>query len=324
MKTQISDAIDVADEQVRLDAQIKKILANKKILSWIVKYTMKECADMNLDMIESCIEGEPKVSKVPVYPGKTNMENITGLSTEDKVPNEGEVTYDIRFYMMLPGSGRKPMKIIINLESQNDYYPGYDLVTRAVFYCARMLSAQLGTEFTTNSNDPEKYDNIKKVYSIWVCFNTPHYAANTITEYCMTQKAHYGNFTGKSRYDLLSVVMICLAGSKKHETSGEQNELIQMLNILFSAELDKEDKKKRLQEEYGIPMDDGFGTEVDDMGNVSEYFISRGMEQGMEKGRNDIIEGALRNGNTLEQVSAFLNIPLEEVRKVEEKMMQKA
>ena len=68
------------------------------------------------------------------------------------------------------------------------------------------------------------------------------------------------------------------------------------------------------------------------MGNVSEYFISRGMEkgmkqgmkQGMEQGRNDIIEGALKNGNTLEQVSAFLNIPLEEVRKVEEKMMQKA
>lgn len=56
------------------------------------------------------------------------------------------------------------------------------------------------------------------------------------------------------------------------------------------------------------------------MGNVSEYFISRGME----KGRSDIIESALKNGNTLEQVSAFLNIPLEEVRKVEEKMMQKA
>ena len=71
-------------------------------------------------------------------------------------------------------------------------------------------------------------------------------------------------------------------------------------------------------------MDDGFGTEVDDMGNVSEYFISRGMEKGMEKGRSDIIESALKNGNTLEQVSAFLNIPLEEVRKVEEKMMQKA
>ena len=52
--------------------------------------------------------------------------------------------------------------------------------------------------------------------------------------------------------------------------------------------------------------------------------MEKGMKQGMEQGRNDIIEGALKNGNTLEQVSAFLNIPLEEVRKVEEKMMQKA
>ena len=124
MNTQISDAIDVAEEKVRLDAQIKKILANKKILSWIVKYTMKEFAEMDFNMIESCIEGEPEVSKVPVYPGKTNMESITGLSTEDKVPNEGEAIYDIRFYIILPGKGREPIKIIINLETQNDYYPG--------------------------------------------------------------------------------------------------------------------------------------------------------------------------------------------------------
>ena len=324
MNTQISDAIDVAEEKVRLDAQIKKILANKKILSWIVKYTMKEFAEMDFNMIESCIEGEPEVSKVPVYPGKTNMESITGLSTEDKVPNEGEAIYDIRFYIILPGKGREPIKIIINLETQNDYYPGYDLVTRAVFYCARMLSAQLGTEFSTNVNDPKKYDNIKKVYSIWICFNTPRYAANTITEYCMTQKAHYGSFKGKARYDLLSVVMICLANSKKNETCEEQNKLIQMLTTLFATEMDKDEKKKKLQEQYGIPMDDGFGTEVDDMGNVSEYFISRGLEKGMELGmekeRTQIIQKALNNGKTTEQVSEFLSIPLDEVRQVELEM----
>ena len=228
MKTQISDAIDVAAKKARLDAQIKKILANKKILSWIVKYTTKEFADMDLDMIESCIEGEPEVALIPVYPGKTNMENITGLSTDDKVPNEGEVTYDIRFYIIFPGE--EPVKIIINLEAQNGYYPGYDLVTRGVFYCARLLSAQLGVEFNKNTNDPQKYDNIKKVYSIWICMDTPNYVANTITEYHMTQDLHYGNFSGKARYDLLSVVMICLNDAKDEE----ENELIKMLNTLDS------------------------------------------------------------------------------------------
>lgn len=140
----------------------------------------------------------------------------------------------------------------------------------------------------------------------------------------MTQKAHYGSFKGKARYDLLSVVMICLANSKKNETCEEQNKLIQMLTTLFATEMDKDEKKKKLQEQYGIPMDDGFGTEVDDMGNVSEYFISRGLELGMEKGmekeRTQIIQKALNNGKTTEQVSEFLSIPLDEVRKVELEM----
>ncbi|MCI5620846.1 MAG: hypothetical protein MR355_04685 [Lachnospiraceae bacterium] len=80
---------------------------------------------MDLERIEACIEGEPEVAKIPVYSGKTNMESITGLPTEDKVPNEGEVNYDIRFFMIV--SGREPVKIITNLEAQNEYYPGYDM-----------------------------------------------------------------------------------------------------------------------------------------------------------------------------------------------------
>ena len=70
----------------------------------------------------------------------------------------GKVTYDIRFYVLTPDE--KHVKIIMNLEAQLKFNPGYDLVTRGVFYCARMLSAQYGTEFTT-----QDYDGLKKVYS---------------------------------------------------------------------------------------------------------------------------------------------------------------
>lgn len=46
--------------------------------------------------------------------------------------------------------------------------PGYDIVTRGIFYAARLISAQSGTEFTHSH-----YDDIKKVYSIWLCMNAP-------------------------------------------------------------------------------------------------------------------------------------------------------
>ena len=108
--------------------------------------------------------------------------------------------------------------------------------------CARMLSAQLDIEFITSN-----YDDIKKVYSIWICMETPKYAQNTITEYSMKQNKIFGDFQGKARYDLLSTVMICLG---KEES--DRDELIGMLSTLLSEELSAEEKENIIYETYGI------------------------------------------------------------------------
>lgn len=52
------------------------------------------------------------------------------------------------------------IKMIINVEAQKEFRSGYSITTRGVFYGARMISAQKGTEFTGKD-----YDNIRKVYS---------------------------------------------------------------------------------------------------------------------------------------------------------------
>lgn len=83
------------------------------------------------------------MAEIPVDAGLSNK-SIEGLNTEDDIPNEGKITYDIKFYVILPDG--EHTKIIINIEAQKDSKPGYDLVTRAVFYCARLLSAQLDKE----------------------------------------------------------------------------------------------------------------------------------------------------------------------------------
>lgn len=61
------------------------------------------------------------------------------MSTEDKSPNEGTVTYDIRFYAAAPGSQGR-IGLILNVEAQSDFYPGYPLVKRGIYYCCRMVS----------------------------------------------------------------------------------------------------------------------------------------------------------------------------------------
>ncbi|MDY2818937.1 MAG: hypothetical protein SOT36_01915 [Hominisplanchenecus sp.] len=90
------------------------------------------------------------------------------MAKGDKVPGEGAVYYDIRFYALAPArTGR--IRLILNVEAQKSFRPGYEIVTRGIFYGARMISAQLGTEF-----EHSKYDDIRKVYSVWICMNDEH------------------------------------------------------------------------------------------------------------------------------------------------------
>lgn len=196
----------------------------------------------------------------------------------DKVPGEGEITYDIRFSAVTPSKER--VKLIINIEAQKKFHPGYDLVTRAIFYCARMLSAQLDTEFV-HSN----YSDIKKVYSIWICMDAPKYAEYTIMEYKLDKRELYGHLNNTGRYDLMSAVMICL-GSEDNMNKG--NPLHGMLSTLLSERLTPDEKIERLSKEYDIEtsvkVKEGMRIMCNLSDRIEEKGIGRGIEQGWEKG----------------------------------------
>ena len=77
---------------------------------------------------------------------------IRGASVEDAWPGVGEVAYvayGILFRVLAPGAQNgEEIALIINVEAQDDPSPGYPLVTRAQYYCARLLASQQGTEFS--------------------------------------------------------------------------------------------------------------------------------------------------------------------------------
>lgn len=111
MKNYLTNSIEVAGLKARYDSEVKKLLSDKKVLSWIMKHTAEEFTDCTIEEIMELIEGKPIVSEIPVYPGKT-PEAITGMPTSDKVPNEGEITFDIRFHIRTPDG--KHLKMLIN------------------------------------------------------------------------------------------------------------------------------------------------------------------------------------------------------------------
>lgn len=130
LQTPLAKEIDVANTKAKYDAQIKKLLSNKNILAWILKYTVKEFSNYSIEQIKPCIEGTPEVSCTPVEPGMTNAEVITGDNTEDVILNEGRIFYDIKFYVILQNS--EHTKIIINVEAQKNN-TDYNIVARAIF-----------------------------------------------------------------------------------------------------------------------------------------------------------------------------------------------
>lgn len=109
-----------------------------------------------------------------------------------------------------------------------------------------MLSSQLDTEFSADD-----YDEVKKVYSIWLCLNSSGYATDTITEYSMEQKKLVGDFNGKARYDLLSAVMVCIDQKSCYRKT---TLLHGLLGTLFSTRLTPDEKMEILQNEYGIEV----------------------------------------------------------------------
>ena len=215
---------------------------------------------------------------MPVDPDESNQipeGEVAGTGVEDATATEGAVTYDVRFVASAPVSG-KWIRLILNVEAQNDFYPGYPLIKRGIYYCSRMISAQCGTEFINAD-----YEKIKKVYSIWLCMNPPMSRKNTITNYCITEDNLVGRVKErKEYYDLMSAVMVCLG----EESDREQGGILKLLNILFSTESKAREKQVILEREFSIKMTKTLKREVALMCNLSQWVEEKGIKKGMERG----------------------------------------
>lgn len=320
-KTYLTEAMEIAGIKAQYDAQAKKIIADREVLSWIVKYTVEELKDYTLKEIAAFIE-EIEVAAIPVYPGMVKKEVIVGMPTEDAVPNEGKVTYDVRFYVLIPE--KEKIKLIINIEIQKDFYPGYDLVPRGIFYGARMISAQLKTEFDDNN-----YDDIKKVYSIWLCLNSPNKEADTIVEYRMEPRVLHGAPKIGHRYDLISVVMVGLNEESWHT---KETPLHGFLGTIFSEKLKPEEKFKNLKSDYGVETTREVKEGVNQMCNLSDAIEERGIQQGMQWGMQqgeeqkliELICRKVRKGKSLEVIAEELEEEVSAISPIYDAVLQSA
>ena len=313
MNTELEKDILATNGGQEYDENVKVILAHKIILAHIMAETVEEFRGMKPEEIVPYIEGEPEVGVVPVEPGLTNgAARIQGSGTEDVIANEGIVTFDIRFFVRYPedrkpenkktedrksedrkltGESGKYVKLLLDVEAQKDFHPGYDIVVRGIYYGARQLSSQKGVEF-----EKSDYNSIKKVYSIWICMYPPKYCENTIIRFHMNQEVLFGEVSEEEhfRYGLMEVLLVNLPLKVPQEE--EEPRLTGMLKTLLSPEIPHREKVNRLENTYHVAMGREEKGDVESMCNLSEGIFEHGMQRGIEQGRAQGIEEGRTQG----------------------------
>ena len=306
MNTEIANAVKAAGDKAQYDIRVKRVLAQKSILAHILVRIVDEFKGMKPEDVVTYIEGEPKVGIVPVEPGLTNIEQtsaggsrIIGLNTENAEINEGLIRFDIIFYVRMKNG---LSQIIINIEAQKDEPTEYKILNRAIFYVCRLVSSQKERDFV-NTN----YDDIKQVFSIWICMNMDY---NSLSHVHLTQDEILKSYVWKGNIDLLNIVLVGI--TKEIPDYDEHYEMHRLIGTLLSEKLQEQEKLDILEHEYNIPVSKGLRKEVSNMSNLGEGIEERATQRTREK----IILNMYKKGYTLDQIADVMETSVELVEKI--------
>ncbi len=309
LNTELKSAVMATDRDAQYDNSAKRLIAHKIILARILVKTVEEFKGMDPLEVAALIEGLPYISAVPVEPGLTNAvhfqngQRLVGFNTENQELNEGLVRFDIVFYVRMKDG---LSQIIINVEAQKDEPGEYEILNRAVFYVSRLISSQKERDFENSS-----YDDIKCVYSIWICMNMEE---NTMSHIHLTKEDLIGSYEWKGNLDLLNIIMIGLA--KELPEHDETYELHRLLGALLSRELTVDEKLDIIGKEYDIPLEENFRKDMSTMCNLSQGVKEEGIAIGRAEGEAGLIAKMYKNGLSIELIASATDKTIEEVKTI--------
>ena len=300
------------------DAGMKQLMSNKEIIIPILQMTVPEFKACSQKEILECLDIS-SITKDDFVSDIPDIEKDLRLTKEDSELSslvEKPVRFDIRFKIINPKLSTEKIRVNlhIDMEAQKSYRPSnpsYPILKRAVYYVARDISSQLS--MITQTTD---YSKLEKCYSIWICAeDVPKKLQNTLTEYSFSKKDIIGVADEpKEDYDLLTVIII------RQGRDTNENGIFDYLKGLFTADI------KRIQRYSHIEWSEPFRKEAGKMTGFGDMIYERGMrageQKGIQQGRYEgMILGVLMSGKTPEEVSEMLNLPLEEIKKVQEQQM---
>lgn len=169
----------------------------------------------------------------------------------------------------------------------------YKILNRAIFYASRLISSQKERDFVGSD-----YDDIKRVFSIWICMNMD---VNSMSFIHLMKEDHLEAHNWGGNLDLLNIILIGITNDlPAHE---EKYELHRLLAALFSTQLVEQEKLEIIGEEYKIPLTEKERRDVKLMCNLSE-----GIEE-----KAEFILNMHREGFSFEQIARVARMEAEEI-----------
>ncbi len=315
VESETVDGVLMNDDNASYDKAAKRFLSRKNLLAWILKYLVVEFRDCSIkDIAEKYIEGDPTltIGTVPVDADLTNAarkvakkkpKNIKGSRNEDGSATEGTAIFDIMFHAIVPTTG-ETIALIINIEPQRTVHTGYSLVRRGIYYACRMISSQKEVEFTGDD-----YNNIKKVYTIWLVMDAPKGGSNSIRRYEIKEKILHGHGREDVKnYDLMVAIMVYL-GNK-----ATKHRLLKLLHLIFLDKLNAAEKKTILKQDYDLILTPVMEEELTKMGSLALGIAERAATVAATKAKK---EGRREGENCVMEAIRMLkaNLPLDTIVK---------
>lgn len=314
VKTNLANTLDsMEQEKARYDDYAKLLLSDPQVLANIIKAIVPEFEHMPVSEIVKCI-GEVEVTLS--FP-ELLMIKLDNSGVEDIDAESGKIIYDIKFMLYYKGEERI---YVVNLEAQKSSDSsklGYELKNRMVYYICRMVSSQKGTEFIRSS-----YDDIKKVYSIWICMDAKE-GEESIIKYSMNPELIYGSPENIWDIELLNGAVINISTDNEATYKENKNKLISMLELLFSS-TDVNKKDMELENKFGIKMTTELKGVAIDMCNVSDLIEERGIKRGRLDSMVLIITKKIKKNKPLSEIASDLEQDEAEIRPIYEAVLKAA
>lgn len=253
-------------EVMSYDARAKRLLRSKGALSIIIRSLIDCCGSYTYLEIGDMIG---KVTDDTQVTEDVSAEGVRRLSVEMDAVTEKLIRYDV--YLNFCDKGRIST---IDIEIQQESNPGYSLIKRGIYYACRSVSSQLGA-ITGETN----FDKLHKVYSIWLMVKPDTDGKAGIATIKPSLSGDAGLLQKKYIADVDLMEIDFVYAGDMSDVDSDKQELFLLVNGMYR---DPENLGKLFNS--GLPEQNEFNKEADDVMTFEELFEARGEARGKARG----------------------------------------